>query len=118
MRSMELRRRDTIFCILFLLLCLMQVSIYSVMLETDGSTTDGEARRQQKSNNTGEEEGEETKWYHLGGPGSYPPRCRSKCGHCSPCRPVHVTVPPGTPVTTEYYPEAWRCKCGNRLYLP
>ncbi|XP_054818431.1 EPIDERMAL PATTERNING FACTOR-like protein 4 [Prosopis cineraria] len=54
----------------------------------------------------------------LGGPGSAPPRCASKCGSCTPCRPVHVTVPPGTPVTAEYYPEAWRCKCGNKLYMP
>ncbi|XP_019242877.1 PREDICTED: protein EPIDERMAL PATTERNING FACTOR 1-like [Nicotiana attenuata] len=54
----------------------------------------------------------------LGGLGSSPPRCMSKCGRCTPCRPVHVAVPPGTPVTTEYYPEAWRCKCGNKLYMP
>ncbi|KAI5003446.1 hypothetical protein ZWY2020_030606 [Hordeum vulgare] len=52
------------------------------------------------------------------GPGSYPPRCTSKCGSCNPCYPVHVAVPPGVPVTTEYYPEAWRCRCGNRLYMP
>ncbi|XP_008243181.1 PREDICTED: EPIDERMAL PATTERNING FACTOR-like protein 6 [Prunus mume] len=55
---------------------------------------------------------------YLSGPGSSPPRCTSKCGRCTPCKPVHVPVPPGTPVTTEYYPEAWRCKCGNRLYMP
>jgi hypothetical protein len=54
----------------------------------------------------------------LSGPGSWPPRCSSKCGNCTPCKPVHVSVPPGTPVTAEYYPEAWRCKCGNRLYMP
>ncbi|XP_054799109.1 EPIDERMAL PATTERNING FACTOR-like protein 6 isoform X3 [Prosopis cineraria] len=54
----------------------------------------------------------------LGGPGSSPPRCSSKCGKCTPCRAVHVPVPPGTPVTAEYYPEAWRCKCGNKLYMP
>ncbi|KAK4839610.1 hypothetical protein QYF36_023255 [Acer negundo] len=54
----------------------------------------------------------------LSGPGSSPPRCVSKCGRCTPCRPVHVPVPPGTPVTAEYYPEAWRCKCGNKLYMP
>ncbi|XP_045830598.1 EPIDERMAL PATTERNING FACTOR-like protein 5 isoform X2 [Trifolium pratense] len=54
----------------------------------------------------------------LGGPGSFPPRCNGKCGKCTPCRPVHVPVPPGTPVTAEYYPEAWRCKCGNKLYMP
>ncbi|MCL7022705.1 hypothetical protein MKW94_013536 [Papaver nudicaule] len=51
-------------------------------------------------------------------PGSSPPRCTSKCGKCRPCKPVHVPIPPGTPVTTEYYPEAWRCKCGNKLYMP
>ncbi|KAG2394992.1 EPIDERMAL PATTERNING FACTOR-like protein [Vigna angularis] len=54
----------------------------------------------------------------LVGPGSSPPLCTSKCGNCTPCRPVHVTVPPGTPVTAEYYPEAWRCKCGNKLNMP
>ncbi|KAJ6820233.1 EPIDERMAL PATTERNING FACTOR-like protein 6 [Iris pallida] len=56
----------------------------------------------------------------LVGPGSYPPRCTGKCGRCAPCRPVHVPVPPGTGthVVGEYYPEAWRCKCGNRLYIP
>ncbi|XP_071720747.1 EPIDERMAL PATTERNING FACTOR-like protein 4 [Rutidosis leptorrhynchoides] len=52
------------------------------------------------------------------GPGSSPPRCTWKCGRCTPCKPVHVPVPPGNPVTAEYYPEAWRCKCGNRLYMP
>lgn len=55
---------------------------------------------------------------YLSGPGSSPPRCTSKCGRCKPCKPVHVPVPPGTPVTAEYYPEAWRCKCGNKLYMP
>ncbi|KAJ0979224.1 hypothetical protein J5N97_014698 [Dioscorea zingiberensis] len=54
----------------------------------------------------------------LGGPGSYPPRCAGKCGRCAPCLAVHVTVPPGTPTPAEYYPEAWRCKCGNRYYMP
>ncbi|KAM1039778.1 hypothetical protein ACFX13_029776 [Malus domestica] len=55
---------------------------------------------------------------YLSGPGSSPPRCTSKCGRCTPCKPVHVSVPPGTPVMAEYYPEAWRCKCGNKLYMP
>ncbi|KAK1426880.1 hypothetical protein QVD17_15560 [Tagetes erecta] len=54
----------------------------------------------------------------LTGPGSSPPRCAWRCGRCTPCKAVHVSVPPGTPVTAEYYPEAWRCKCGNRLYMP
>ncbi|XP_078181116.1 EPIDERMAL PATTERNING FACTOR-like protein 5 [Carex rostrata] len=53
------------------------------------------------------------------GPGSYPPRCMYKCGRCAPCYPVHVPVPPGKLYfPMEYYPEAWRCKCGNRLYMP
>ncbi|CAN6977036.1 unnamed protein product [Brassica oleracea var. botrytis] len=54
----------------------------------------------------------------LRGLGSSPPRCTSKCEGCTPCKPVHVPVPSGTPVTAEYYPEAWRCKCGNKLYMP
>lgn len=67
----------------------------------------------------GEEEVGPVGWRQwLSGPGSSPPRCKSKCGKCTPCKPVHVPVPPGTPVTTEYYPEAWRCKCGNKLYMP
>ncbi|KAL1342623.1 hypothetical protein HN51_029152 [Arachis hypogaea] len=52
------------------------------------------------------------------GPGSWPPSCRSKCGWCSPCEPVHVPVQPGMIIRLEYYPEAWRCKCGNKLFMP
>ncbi|CAI0549116.1 unnamed protein product [Linum tenue] len=40
----------------------------------------------------------------LGGPGSWPPRCTSKCGKCTPCKLVHVPMPLGTPVTADYYP--------------
>ncbi|CAL5209641.1 unnamed protein product [Lathyrus oleraceus] len=54
----------------------------------------------------------------LNGPGSAPPSCRSKCGWCNPCHPVHVPVQPGLIIRLEYYPEAWRCKCGNKLFLP
>ncbi|KAG8370264.1 hypothetical protein BUALT_Bualt14G0098800 [Buddleja alternifolia] len=54
----------------------------------------------------------------LGGPGSSPPSCRSKCGWCSPCKPVHVPIQPGFSMPLEYYPEAWRCKCGNKLFMP
>ncbi|CAH1433194.1 unnamed protein product [Lactuca virosa] len=54
----------------------------------------------------------------LSGLGSSPPRCAWKCGRCTPCKPIHVAVPPGKSVTMEYYPEAWRCKCGNNLYMP
>ncbi|KAI3459422.1 hypothetical protein Pfo_016085 [Paulownia fortunei] len=54
----------------------------------------------------------------LGGPGSWPPTCRSKCGWCEPCKPVHVPIQPGFSMPLEYYPEAWRCKCGDRLFMP
>ncbi|KAF9620541.1 hypothetical protein IFM89_013206 [Coptis chinensis] len=54
----------------------------------------------------------------LGRLGSAPPSCRSKCGRCSPCKPVHVPIQPGRSMTLEYYPEAWRCKCGNKLFMP
>lgn len=54
----------------------------------------------------------------LVGPGSSPPTCRSRCGGCHPCRPVHVAIQPGMSFTLEYYPEAWRCKCGNKLFMP
>ncbi|KAL2530518.1 EPIDERMAL PATTERNING FACTOR-like protein 4 [Forsythia ovata] len=54
----------------------------------------------------------------LGGPGSSPPTCRSKCGKCLPCKPVHVPIQPGFSMPLEYYPEAWRCKCGNKLFMP
>ncbi|XP_038719350.1 EPIDERMAL PATTERNING FACTOR-like protein 5 [Tripterygium wilfordii] len=54
----------------------------------------------------------------LGGPGSSPPTCRSKCGSCFPCKPVHVPIQPGFSMPLEYYPEAWRCKCGNKLFMP
>ncbi|KAG6764494.1 hypothetical protein POTOM_031964 [Populus tomentosa] len=49
----------------------------------------------------------------LGGPGSSPPSCRSKCGNCSPCKAVHVAIQPGLSMPLEYYPEAWRWSFGN-----
>ncbi|KAG6597420.1 EPIDERMAL PATTERNING FACTOR-like protein 4, partial [Cucurbita argyrosperma subsp. sororia] len=63
----------------------------------------------------------ETQRWWLGtplGPGSSPPTCRSRCGRCWPCQPVHVPIQPGMSVPLEYYPEAWRCKCGNKLFMP
>ncbi|WOL20641.1 EPIDERMAL PATTERNING FACTOR-like protein 4 [Canna indica] len=54
----------------------------------------------------------------LGGPGSSPPACRARCGRCYPCLPVHVSVHPGESAPLEYYPEAWRCKCGDKLFKP
>ncbi|GMI95969.1 hypothetical protein HRI_003266200 [Hibiscus trionum] len=54
----------------------------------------------------------------LSGPGSQPPSCRSNCGSCSPCKPVHVPIQPGLMMPLEYYPEAWRCKCGDKIFMP
>ncbi|XAR57281.1 hypothetical protein NMG60_11025359 [Bertholletia excelsa] len=54
----------------------------------------------------------------LGGPGSSPPTCKSKCGQCTPCEVVHVPIHPGSTAPLEYYPEAWRCRCGDKLFLP
>uniref|UniRef100_A0A5K0VDA1 Epidermal patterning factor-like protein n=1 Tax=Nymphaea colorata TaxID=210225 RepID=A0A5K0VDA1_9MAGN len=50
--------------------------------------------------------------------GSWPPTCRAKCGGCAPCQAVHVPIQPGRSSPLEYYPEAWRCKCRNKLFLP
>uniref|UniRef100_A0A453IU50 Epidermal patterning factor-like protein n=1 Tax=Aegilops tauschii subsp. strangulata TaxID=200361 RepID=A0A453IU50_AEGTS len=61
---------------------------------------------------------EEARRRELVGPGSSPPTCRSRCGRCHPCRPVHVAIQPGVSFPLEYYPEAWRCKCGDRLFMP
>ncbi|KZV06810.1 EPIDERMAL PATTERNING FACTOR-like protein 4-like [Dorcoceras hygrometricum] len=65
-----------------------------------------------------EETTEGTTRRKLGGLGSSPPTCRSKCGWCTPCKPVHVPVHPGLFTPLEYYPEAWRCNCGNKLFMP
>ncbi|KAF5189384.1 Epidermal patterning factor-like protein [Thalictrum thalictroides] len=54
----------------------------------------------------------------LVGPGSSPPTCRFKCGRCTPCKAVHVPIQPSLSVPLEYYPEAWRCKCHNKLFMP
>ncbi|KMZ66763.1 CHALLAH-LIKE 1, EPIDERMAL PATTERNING FACTOR-LIKE protein 5 [Zostera marina] len=56
--------------------------------------------------------------YRKVSPGSSPPKCRYKCGSCSPCVPVPVIIHAGFFVPLEYYPEAWRCKCGDKLFMP
>ncbi|KAJ7545788.1 hypothetical protein O6H91_08G010100 [Diphasiastrum complanatum] len=55
---------------------------------------------------------------HLNGIGSAPPQCISKCGRCTPCRPIRVPIQPGLVKFAEYYPEAWRCQCNTKLYMP
>lgn len=52
--------------------------------------------------------------------GSSPPKCIKKCGSCNPCKtvlvPIHTRNAPSS--ASEYYPVAWRCKCGGKLYNP
>lgn len=52
--------------------------------------------------------------------GSSPPTCVGRCAACEPCKPVHVVISSPHPVIseTDYYPEVWRCSCGNQLYMP
>eukprot|EP00249_Psilotum_nudum_P008926 c21599_g1_i2 orf=845-1282(+) len=50
--------------------------------------------------------------------GSSPPACTSKCGDCTPCNTVIVPINTGTTFSGEYYPEAWRCQCNNKIYNP
>lgn len=59
-----------------------------------------------------------TRW--LSGIGSTPPNCASKCAKCTPCNAVRVPIQPGRKAVglMEYYPEAWRCKCKNKLFMP
>ncbi|KAK9923132.1 hypothetical protein M0R45_031565 [Rubus argutus] len=53
--------------------------------------------------------------------GSGPPSCYMKCQGCTPCTATLVTVPAHHPRGEEdepYYPQTWRCKCGDRLFDP
>eukprot|EP00250_Pteridium_aquilinum_P003452 c13764_g1_i2 orf=373-786(-) len=50
--------------------------------------------------------------------GSSPPKCVKKCGKCSPCKNVIVPINIPASPPTDYYPVAWRCKCGGKLYMP
>eukprot|EP00250_Pteridium_aquilinum_P034876 c824_g1_i1 orf=362-763(+) len=57
--------------------------------------------------------------------GSSPPRCVKRCGSCTPCKstvvPIHINVEGSfTPSKSEseYYPVAWRCQCGGKIYYP
>ncbi|KAH7677771.1 hypothetical protein IHE45_07G105700 [Dioscorea alata] len=97
---------------LFFCISLFFISVAALLVQTDISRLRTGSQIQRWSNEVG------LGRRRLGGPGSHPPRCAAKCGSCAPCLAVHVTVPPGTPTPAEYYPEAWRCKCGNRYYMP
>ncbi|EFJ31719.1 hypothetical protein SELMODRAFT_86865 [Selaginella moellendorffii] len=56
--------------------------------------------------------------------GSRPPSCQNKCNRCIPCQAVQVPTPieRKSPVVSveysNYKPEGWRCKCGNKLFNP
>ncbi|KAI3840904.1 hypothetical protein MKW92_040712, partial [Papaver armeniacum] len=70
--------------------------------------------------------------------GSRPPQCLNKCFDCSPCTPALVIISPdqlrnkkksirtnlmassdsslSEQEYNEYFPQSWRCSCGNKLY--
>ncbi|XP_027186314.1 uncharacterized protein [Cicer arietinum] len=63
---------------------------------------------------------------------SEPPSCINKCETCNPCEPTLVILAPVSspsvfdrsvsapptemPEQPHSYPNAWRCKCGDKLY--
>ncbi|THU59414.1 hypothetical protein C4D60_Mb07t01910 [Musa balbisiana] len=92
--------------------------VFFVLAVALGSALVGTA---QEVGDTGLRPSERENWVarrRLAGPGSSPPTCRDRCGRCFPCWPVHVVIQPGRSVPLEYYPEAWRCKCGSKLFMP
>ncbi|CAM8893456.1 unnamed protein product [Rhodiola kirilowii] len=107
----------TITTALAFLLFASASSILTFTQQPDGSGTDTTRDTSAATSSRAREETERVV-RRLIGPGSYPPSCRSKCGRCVPCRPVHVPIQPGLSKPLEYYPEAWRCKCGNNLFMP
>ncbi|KAL3628425.1 hypothetical protein CASFOL_027471 [Castilleja foliolosa] len=55
----------------------------------------------------------------VAGTGSEPPSCIGKCGECTPCEPVLISVPPEMKVPLDqYYPQTWKCKCEDKLFDP
>ncbi|KAF2294442.1 hypothetical protein GH714_011441 [Hevea brasiliensis] len=58
-----------------------------------------------------------------GGPGkamkgSFPAKCHSKCNQCKPCKPVQVSVPAMELKENDYYPQVWKCICGEDIFSP
>ncbi|XP_058007395.1 uncharacterized protein LOC131182324 [Hevea brasiliensis] len=58
-----------------------------------------------------------------GGPGkamkgSFPAKCHSKCNQCKPCKPVQVSVHAMELKENEYYPQVWKCICGEDIFSP
>ncbi|XP_030535261.1 EPIDERMAL PATTERNING FACTOR-like protein 4 [Rhodamnia argentea] len=118
-RGRRTRRRPTVAALVLLLLLLTLASARplapeSVSIMPGGLPGGGSA----SGSSSGAELERAAARRLLVGPGSAPPSCRSRCGSCSPCNPVHVPVQPGLSAPLEYYPEAWRCKCGNKLFMP
>ncbi|XP_048431023.1 EPIDERMAL PATTERNING FACTOR-like protein 4 [Pyrus x bretschneideri] len=50
--------------------------------------------------------------------GSFPATCRSKCNECEPCMPVLVSVRAMALEEIEYYPQVWKCACGDSIFSP
>ncbi|RZR97748.1 hypothetical protein BHM03_00026990 [Ensete ventricosum] len=95
--------------------------VFFVLAAALGESNDALVGIAQEVGDTGLRPSERENWVarrRLAGPGSSPPTCRARCGRCFPCRPVHVAIEPGRSVPLEYYPEAWRCKCGSKLFMP
>ncbi|EEF34910.1 conserved hypothetical protein [Ricinus communis] len=51
--------------------------------------------------------------------GSFPARCHSKCNQCNPCLPVEVSIRSMELKEKEYYyPQVWKCMCGDDIFSP
>ncbi|OAY45413.1 EPIDERMAL PATTERNING FACTOR-like protein 4 [Manihot esculenta] len=51
--------------------------------------------------------------------GSFPAECHFKCNQCKPCMPVQVSVPAMEfKENDEYYPQVWKCICGEDIFSP
>ncbi|XP_060168093.1 EPIDERMAL PATTERNING FACTOR-like protein 8 [Lycium barbarum] len=53
--------------------------------------------------------------------GSIPVACHSKCHQCMPCMPIQVFIEEDyndDDENEQYYPQVWRCSCGDKVFSP
>ncbi|WCJ17954.1 EPIDERMAL PATTERNING FACTOR-like protein 1 [Euphorbia peplus] len=54
--------------------------------------------------------------------GSNPAKCESKCNECNPCMAVQVAITTldqlKENVNEFYYPQVWKCVCGDHFFSP
>ncbi|KAL3350457.1 hypothetical protein AABB24_023088, partial [Solanum stoloniferum] len=52
--------------------------------------------------------------------GSIPVACHSKCYQCMPCMPIQVLIEEDNDEQNneQYYPQVWRCSCGDKVFSP